>query len=359
MKSTETKSARNGTKQPLLSLGSTLLNLAVSSKPQGAIPPGTYVFMVGDSASGKTFLSLTAFAEALRSKHFKDHRLIYDDVEGGAMMDWEKFFGKSVAAKVEPPSFIRNTGTVGDVPEHSETLEDFYYNIDDAIQDGRPFIYVLDSMDGLTTGDDVEKFKEAKDARRKGKDVGGSYGTSKAKTNSVGMRQVIRGLKKTGSILIVLCQTRENIGFGSQFNPKTRAGGRALTFYAHSEIWFSLAEQIKKTVKGKPRQLGVISRIQIKKNRISGKLREVRVPIYWSLGIDDVQSCVDYLIDEGYWAEKKGSIEAKEFGFKGTMDKLIGKIESENLEKELKAIVSECWQEIESACEQPRKMRYQ
>lgn len=342
----------NGTKQPLLSLGSTLLNLAISGKPQGAIPVGTYVFMVGDSASGKTFLSLTAFAEALRSKHFKEHRLIYDDIEGGAMMDWEKFFGKSVAALVEPPRGSRGA------PEYSETLEDFYYNIDDAIQLGRPFIYVLDSMDGLTTGDDVEKFREAKDARRKGKDVGGSYGTSKAKTNSVGMRQVIRGLKKTGSILIVLCQTRENIGFGSQFNPKTRAGGRALTFYAHVEVWFSSKGQIKKTVKGKPRQLGITAQIETKKNRVTGKLRKVDVPILWSLGIDDIGSMISYLVEEGHWSEKKGIIDAKELGLAGSAEKLCVEIEQKGLEKELKALTAECWGEIETACETQRKARY-
>ena len=43
----------------LLGTGSTLLNLAISGKTCGGFPAGKYVFFVGDSSSGKTFLALT------------------------------------------------------------------------------------------------------------------------------------------------------------------------------------------------------------------------------------------------------------------------------------------------------------
>jgi len=56
----------------LLSTGSTLLNLACSGRVNGGFLKGFYYFIVGDSKSGKTFLSLTCLAEASINKDFDD-----------------------------------------------------------------------------------------------------------------------------------------------------------------------------------------------------------------------------------------------------------------------------------------------
>ncbi len=87
-----------------LSTGSTLLNLACTGYPFRGFAKGYYYFIVGDSTSGKTFLSLTCLAEASINKNFKDYRFIYDNSEGGALMDIERFFGSGVAERIEPPS---------------------------------------------------------------------------------------------------------------------------------------------------------------------------------------------------------------------------------------------------------------
>ena len=260
-------------------------------------------------------------------------------------MEWEKFFGKKVADRVETVSCV--------------TAENFYYKVDDFIRDGRPFIFIEDSMDALTTDEEGKKFRKVKKASQEGEESTGSYGTSKAKAHSAGLRQILSGLRKTGSILILISQTRDRIGFGAKYDPKTRSGGRALTFYAALELWSSIVGQIKRTVMGKPRQLGITARIKVKKNRLNGKLREVDIPILWSAGIDDTGSCVGYLIEEGHWKEgEKGEVEAHEFQWNGSKEKLIQKIEAEGLEKELRAIVGETWAEIEAACAVKRKARY-
>ena len=54
----------------LLKTGSTVLDLAISGRRAGGIPKGKYVWMVGDSSSGKTFLMLTCLAEASINKGF-------------------------------------------------------------------------------------------------------------------------------------------------------------------------------------------------------------------------------------------------------------------------------------------------
>lgn len=331
----------------LLSSGSKLLNLACSGKTSGAFAEGKYYLFIGDSSSGKTFVTLTCFAEAILNPYFKEYRLIYDPAEDGAMMDKQKFFGKEVDKRIESPSKDS---------ESSNTLEEFYFNADNALDDGKPFIYILDSIDVLDTEADEKHFQKKKNS--KDKETSGSYGTEKAKLNSSHMRRLISKLKHSKSILIIISQSRENIGFGATFTPKTRAGGKALKFYASLELWSSVVETIKKKVKGKNRQIGIKSRISIKKNRINGRESTIDIPIYWSTGIDDTGSMVEYLIEEGHWKSVNGKIFAEELGVNLSKEGLIEYIEENNLEKELTKIVSQVWKEILEATEVKRKRRY-
>jgi len=348
---TKKKKRKILTTKDFVSTGSTLLNLACSGKPNCGFAKGKYYLIVGDSKSGKTFLSLTCLAEASINESFDDYRFIYDNSEDGAMMNIEKFFGEKVAKRMEGPSSNKGEDIF------STTIEEFYYYIDDALHEGQPFIYILDSMDSLSSEDEQDKFEEHKEAHRKGKEAAGSYGDGKAKKNSANLRRLLTPLRKSGSILIIINQTRDNLGFG--FEKKTRSGGRALRFYACLEIWSSVKKKISKFIKGKKRLLGVECNLQIQKNRITGKERTITIPIYYSFGFDDIGSCVDYLIEEGHWPQKGNTIAAKEFKFKGSKEKLIQHIEQKGMEMDLQGIVGEVWEEIEEACTIKRKRRYE
>jgi len=334
-----------------LSSGSSLLNLACTGDVKKCFLKGYYYYLVGDSQSGKTFLSITCLAEAARNPAFDKHRFIFDNAEDGALMNIEHFFGSKVAQRIESPATDKD-GLV-----HSRTIEDFYYHVDDAIQDGRPFIYILDSMDSLSSEAEKNKFQDQKKANRKNKAITGSMGDGKAKKNSGNMRQLIPALKDSGSILIVISQTRDNMGFG--FETKSRSGGHALKFYATLEIWSSCGKKIKKTVRGKNRPIGINSILKIKKNRVNGKDRQVEVPIYYALGFDDIGGCINYLIDEKHWNLSGQTIKATEFDFEGSKSQLIKKIEDEKLETKLQSIVQKVWDEIEAACDPGRKPRYE
>jgi RecA/RadA recombinase len=339
-----------------LRTGSTLLDLACSGSIAGGLIKGRYFFFVGDSASGKTFLALTCLAEATKNHHFDNYRFVYDNAEDGALMDIGRFFGDAVAGRLEPPERAKD-GT----PWPSTTIEEFYFHLDDAWNtyraDERPFIYILDSMDSLSSQDEERKFRELKTASRKGKeDTVGSYGDGKAKKNSAGIRRIMPMLRESKSILIVISQTRDSLGFG--FEPKTRAGGHALRFYATVELWSAVKEHIKKTVRDKPREVGVVCKVAVKKNRETGRQRTVEVPIYHSYGIDDIGSCIDYLIGEGHWKRVGNTVAAPELGFSGTRGGLIHHIEEAGLEQDLRDVVGDVWQEIEDACDLKRKSRY-
>jgi len=327
--------------EDILSSGSTLLNLACTNNPFGAFVKGKYYYLVGDTASGKTFLSMSCLVESLINPVFKDYRLIYDDVEGGMNISIEKLFNKELAEKIEF--------------KHSGLIEEFYYNLDDAIKEEKPFIYILDSMDGLDSKEEKEKFEEEKKAYEKDKIVAGSYGTSKAKKNSTNMRRVTNKLNKTPSILIVISQTRDNLGFG--FEKKTRSGGHSLSFYAHTEIWSNIVGKIKKTVKGKKRTIGVHIGLKVKKNRTTGELHEVYMDIYPSYGIDDIGSMVDYLVEEDWWT-KSGKTIKTTLGVSYSKDKLIKWIEDNCKAKEIQREVGRCWNSIREACSIKRRKRY-
>ncbi len=336
----------------MLGSGSTLLNLACTDTAFGCFVKGCYYIFVGDSSSGKTFLSLTCFAEAMLNKAFKDYRLIFDDVEGGAMMNFAKFFGERVAKRVEHPS---KNGP-------SRTVEDFYDNIDNALIEadaGRPFIYVLDSQDALDSEYAEEKFNENKKARAKGNDTKGSFGDGKAKKHSENLRRVVGKLKQTGSILILISQTRDNIEMFS-FEKKTRSGGRALKFYTALEIWSSVMGKIKKQVAPKKYvKIGIESKLEVKKNRITGKDRIVEMNIFNSYGIDDIGACIDYLIENEHWKKVKGVVTADEFDFAGTRDQLVRHIEKDEGERELRVLVESVWNGIEKELQPKRKKRYE
>lgn len=331
----------------LLSSGSTLVNLACSGSVEGAFPAGCYCLIPGDSMSGKTWLGMSCFAEAAADERFDRHRLIYDPTESGALMDIERFFGRKASDRIEwmdPPS---------------RTVREFYFNVDDALQEGRPFIYVLDSQDSLSSEEEQAKFDEVKKAYRQGKTMTGSYGDAKAKIHSANMRKLITPLRESGSILLVLSQTRDSF---DQFKPSTFSGGRALLFYATLQLWSQVTGRIKKTVRGKPRQLGVVVKVVVKKNRLTGKERAVEVPIFHSMGIDDMGSCVDYLIDEKVWTKTgNGFIEATGLGpmMKMRRDELIRKIEAEGLTDDLRVLVQRTWDEVERECMVSRRKRYE
>ncbi|QDP54833.1 MAG: putative recombination and repair protein [Prokaryotic dsDNA virus sp.] len=273
-------------------------------------------------------------------------------------MDVKHFFGKSVYDRTEPPKGTRAK------PVFSETVEDFYYNITDALKKGVPFIYVLDSQDSLDSAAARKKFNEQKKASESEKDSAGSYGDGKAKYHSENIRRVITGLRKTGSILIIIGQTRDNLGFG--FQKKTRSGGKSLRFYAHVEMWTSVEKTLKKRVRKKDRTIGNRVLVEVKKNRVSGKIgkdRAVRIPILVGHGIDDVGSCVDYLIEEEHWKKSKGQdgktkYLASEFDVRGGRDQLVRYVEENDLEKQLAQVVADVWMEIEDACAPKRKMKY-
>lgn len=334
----------------LIPTGSTLLNLALSDSLEGGWGIGKVANLIGDSSSGKTLLALTMFAEMSRLKEFDDYRLIYDDVEHALEFNLAELFGRKMAERVESPGQDK----AGE-PKNSDIIQDFQCFVDDALKDGRPFVYVLDSLDALTSKQEQEKVGKMMDAHRKEAQIAGSYGMDNPKIASQMLRMIKGKVKDTSSLILIISQTRDNIDPMS-FEKKTRSGGRALRFYSCHEVWLAMAGKVK----GKgDRVIGNDVKFKVSKNKLTGKLREGFFTIYYDYGADDVASCIEFLEDEKHWEKAGQALVAPEFDFKGTHKALVKKIEDEGLEPKLRGIVGQVWGEIEEGLKLNRKSKYE
>lgn len=355
----ETSHAPNpgfSTEEKLIPSGSTMLNIACSGNPLGAFLPGRYYLLVGDSSSGKTFISTGFCAEVVHSDAFRHYRTVIDDAERGNNLDKAKLFGKRTAAAVEAPSYDSEGQ-----PVYSYYIEDFYDNLNKALDQaeasGRPVFYILDSMDVLTSKAEEEKMQENAAARENGKDEKGSMGDGKAKYNSANLRVATKRLEATGSVLVIICQTRDTIATGpfAKAAGKGRSGGHALRFYATLEMWTSRVETIKVRALGKDRQIGIQVKVQVKKNRVTGQEPAITFPIYYSYGVDDIGSCLAFLVEEGVWSKAGKDTWTTSDGQNLTVEAFDTDPECRKL---LTQAVWERWQRILEATSLNREVRY-
>jgi recombination protein RecA len=288
----------------LIPTGSTMLNLALSDDPYGGFALGTINNIIGDSAAGKTVLLMSVFAGMAYDERFDEHELFYDEPEAAYSFNTEKLFGEEVVKRVDD-SIV------------SETVEDWHDNVLNKAKTGKPFAYGLDSMDAISSDDEINA-----DVRK------GTYGASKPKLIGQVLRKIATKIKNGNSVVFVISQTRDAIGvmFGDK---KTRSGGKALKFFSTHEMWMAVKEHLKR----KGLDVGVLVRVKVSKNKLTGKLRIVEFPIYYDYGIDDISSCIDFLMSEGRWKTGKKEAEEKVPVKKSSIVRTAAKVGKETEEK--------------------------
>lgn len=298
-------------------------NLECSGHIEGAFQKGKIINLIGDSHAGKTLFALSIFAECNLRPEFDDYRFIEDDVEAADEFDKSFLFGEECADRIEgEEQGIR-----------SNSFEDFESNINKALNDGKPFIYLLDSADALDTEAAIKKHEENMAAREKGNKEKGSYGDGKAALFSSFFKHIKQKLDDANSLLIIISQTRDNLGFGAQFNPKVRSGGKALKFYSAHEVWLSM---MKKEKKG-DRTYSTDVMAKITKNKLTGRHGVAYFPILFDYGVDNISSCIGFLLKEKHWSGNRTSVDTKGWHPEGKISyqKLVKYIEDGGYEHEL------------------------
>jgi recombination protein RecA len=226
--------------------------------------------IVGDKSSGKTLLAIEAcinFARISSPEHIR-----YGEAEAAFDADYARSLGMPEGIEFAPAL---------------QTVEDFIKDLDDWLKtrkDGKPCLYVLDSLDSLS--DDKEMSSEIGTA---------SYGTAKAKKMSEMFRKMTQKIEDANCHLMVISQIRDKIDAGLFGEKKTRSGGKALDFYASQIIWLAELGKIKRTARGVERVVGTKVKAQAKKNKVAMPYRDCELEIIFNYGIDDEVSMLNWL----------------------------------------------------------------
>ena len=329
----------------LLSTGVDLLDLAIG----GGFGRGTIVNIIGDNSSGKTLLVCETIAKA-RSQ-YKDTIWFFDNAEAGFSFDTMAMYGYQMLPENET--------------YRSETVEDFIDNvmtqIDQAKKEKKRLIYVLDSLDALTSDAELGRAKERQKAKEAGKEYQiGTYNLEKQRLMNEFFRLNTSEIENTGTILIIISQTREKIGavFGQKWRVSCEG---ALKFYAKQRILLKEIGKIKQVLNGKEHKIGVMIRANTIKNKIAPPFKECDFEILFDYGVDNISSNLDFLFDlktSTGQLKKRIEIEWEDTIFKKRSE-IIDKIESDNEEKLLLDKVTEKFKQIENNLAPKRKRKYE
>jgi len=265
--------------------GCTLLDLVVGgSRGRMGYPAGRFVNIVGDKSAGKSFLCTELIAAAYHSLPKKQFKWVYDDCEAGYSFNTMDMYGFDIMGDAEP----------------SATVEEAFVNIAnfaESLKGDQIGIYVLDSLDGLTSDEQDEQDEQAA-ARIKTVNAGkayekGTYGMGKPKYLSREFFPQLCSMIQDKNILVVIVsQVRENIDPFS-FEKYKRNGGKAMDFYAHTVLWLASLKKIKK----KDRPIGVVVKAKTTKSKTPRPFREGVFSILFDYGVDNIGSNLDYLYE--------------------------------------------------------------
>ena len=320
--------------------GSTLMDLVVGGGRGEGYEAGMVVNFCAPSGAGKSFACCEIIANA---RHlYKDKcKWIYDDCESGLTFNTEDLYGFSILPE-KPVRSITIQNCFGNIMQFLSGLKDDEFGI-----------YVVDSLDGITSEEIEGQIDARMEAHAKDKEyTKGSYQGEKPKfLSSVFLPKIAEVCHRKNCLVILVSQLRDNIGAGL-YAPKDRvSNGRALLFYSDARIWFTS----KQTVEVNDRAIGYILHVTTKKMRGPRPGREAMVSLYFSYGIDNVGTNVDFLYD--LRTPERGELkktEAKALDWEGQIvsrDDLIALIEINNLEDKLSAKVRAKWNELETEAE--------
>jgi recombination protein RecA len=246
--------------------GSALLNLVLG----GGWAQRRVVNIVGDKSSGKTLLAVEACA---------NFALLFG-VDSIRYVEAEAAFDEGYAATIGMPKGIKLESSIRTVEEWENDLVAW---LDARPDNGKPCLYVLDSLDALSDSAEMARDNDK-----------GSYGAAKAKQISEMFRKRIALIEKKNCTLFIISQIRDKIGvvFGET---KQRSGGRALDFYASQVIWLAEVGKLKRTVLKAERVIGMKVLARTKKNKVAIPFREAELTIFFNYGIDDEISMLNWL----------------------------------------------------------------
>lgn len=274
--------------------------------------------IVGDKSTGKSLLCIEACANF--AMKYPKARIRYREAEAAFDIPYARALGMPVDRV--------------DFGDPIETVEELFADLE-AIVDGAKHreLVIVDSLDALS--DEAEMARGFDEP---------TYGGDKAKKMSKLFRQLTRRMADKHVTLIIVSQVRDKIG--AMFGRKTtRSGGRALDFYASQVLYLAHLGVINKVVKGFKRPVGVKVKGKVDKNKVGLPFREAEFQIRFGYGINNVQACVDWLVEAKL--QKELGLDSKSIkDYLGVLHGQSEEYEAEELAR-LTALVRENWRDLD------------
>jgi len=315
----------------VISTGSTLLDLAISSGriKGGGLPGGILVEIFGPTGSGKTVL-LSEIAGAVQRQK---GQIMFHDPEARLNKQFARLFDLNTN---EMEYTIPDT-----IPEVFKSVRNWKVENKKVING-----IFADSLAALSTETEMQK------------EEGDRMGMRRAKEFSEELRKTCRIIKENNYLMVCSNQVRINVDAGPYQQKYISPGGESIGFYSSLRLRVSKPEKIKQKIKmaGKDviRVVGVKSEIEIYKSSVWEPFRIVPVTIIFQYGIDDIRDCLQFIKDftDNNVYTLNGKILDK------SMEESIAIIENENgYSKLLKNEVINLWEEIESKFKIERKLK--
>lgn len=246
----------------------------------GGWPLGRISNVVGDKSVGKSLLAIEACANTAQA--YPRAHIWYREAEAA--------FDVEYAARLGLPVKRVDFGPEG-IDSQWDTVEDIFEDLDACVaaaeKSGHPGLYVLDSLDALSSRAELKRAIDK-----------GSYGTDKASVMSELFRRLRKRIKRASVHVMIVSQLRDRIGitFGEK---QTRTGGRALDFYASQIVWLHHMKILTASAGGVERATAVRVRARCKKNKVGPSFRDCEFVLRFGYGVDDLEASLNWLREVG------------------------------------------------------------
>lgn len=250
-----------------ISTGSSMLDLAISNRPNGGLPVGRLIELNGLEGTGKSLISAHIVADTQR----KGGKAIIIDTETSAAPEFWKSLGVNLKNLLYIPT---------------ETVEGIFETIEKAIayiRKNEPetlVTIIVDSVAGASTKTELES--------EHGKT---GYATDKSIIISKAMRKITNMIGKQKVLIVFTNQLRQNLNamaFGDKY---IVSGGKALAYHCSVRVRLNSVGKLKKA----DEIIGNECKAVVVKNRMGPPNRQASFNIYYDSGIADYASWLDVL----------------------------------------------------------------